>query len=495
MAKKSPKKAKTHLAPNVLIILLDTATADLLSCYGRYKNTTPRFDRLAEEGMRFANAYTSGPWTPPSHASLFSGLPCIANGISHDAINIENHLMYPSKCWRGRFPTLASTLSENGYDTLGVCANSWVGSKSDICWGFDRWIEDIGGGARKIREITGQPPHRHASTTNVLYWMDAHRRDDKPWFCFVNYATPHLMRRPKPQFEKKFVKAKVAPYLKEIGSLNCFEYLWNGILKKKDMPAFIQLYVALAAQVDWEIEEMLTGLEKRGLLDNTVVFLVSDHGDENGEHNLLDHQLCVYNTLIHIPMIAWCPGRIPAGVVVEKNAQMLDIFPTILDLAGLRKVRERLKLPGINLVTELPGHESERLIVSEHGIPRIIVDNMGQGVDPTLSYKYLRRLKCAIKGDWKYIWGSDGSEELYNIRKDPVEQVNLIKRNRAKARELRAELRAWCKSYGKELKLDGMTPRQRLKLAEKLFHHEYDKPKTLKQMAAWRKRRERGWPK
>jgi len=134
LAKKESKKADTHLAPNVLIILLDTATADLLSCYGRYKNSTPRFDRLAAEGMRFANAYTSGPWTPPSHASLFSGLPSIANGISHDAIHFEKRYMYDRSRWRGKFPTMASALAENGYDTVGVCANSWVGSKSDICW-------------------------------------------------------------------------------------------------------------------------------------------------------------------------------------------------------------------------------------------------------------------------------------------------------------------------------------------------------------------------
>jgi len=494
MAKKRMKKRATQLAPNVLIVLLDTATADLLSCYGRYKDTTPRFDRLAAEGVRFANAYTSGPWTPPSHASLFSGLPSIANGISHDAINIENHLMFEKCKWSGKFPTMASTLGANGYDTVGVCANSWVGSKSNICWGFDYWIENIGEGARAIRGRTGRKPHRHASTTNLLYWMDTRRSEARPWFCFVNYATPHLMRKPLPQFQKKFIKGKVPEYLKEIGSGNCFEYLWNGMLKKKDMPAFIKLYVALAAQVDWEIEEMLTGLEQRGLLDNTLVFLVSDHGDENAEHNLLDHQMCVYNTLIHIPMIAWCPGRLPAGLVVEKNAQMLDIFPTVLDMAGLHAVREKLELPGMNLFTEVAHQTDERLIVSEHGVPKIILDNMGQKVDPEVSAPYLRLLKCAIEGNWKYIWGSDGREELYDMAKDPIEQNDLSKRNRAKAKSLKRKLVGWCKSYGKPLKQDGMSDKQRLALAEWLFHHEYDKPATIAYMRKWQKKRAKAWP-
>ncbi|MEW6355261.1 MAG: sulfatase [Planctomycetota bacterium] len=494
MVRKSLKKAETHLAPNFLIVLLDTATADLLSCYGRYKNTTPRFDRLAEEGTRFANAYTSGPWTPPSHAALFSGQPSIYNGITHDAINIENHLMFEKCKWSGKFPTLASTLSQNGYDTVGVCANSWVGSKSNICWGFDYWIENIGAGAQAILKKTGQEPNRHASTTNLLYWMDEKRSEKKPWFCFVNYATPHLKRCPKPEFQKKFVKGRVPQYLHEINSGNCFEYLWNGILKKKDMHTFIMLYVALAAQVDWEIEEMLTGMEQRGLLDNTVVFLVSDHGDENAEHNLLDHQMCVYNTLIHIPMIAWGPGRIPEGMVVENNAQMLDIFPTILDLAGLHPVREKLNLPGMNLMTEAPHRKEERLIVSEHGVPKIIADNAGRGVDPKLFAPYMRQLKCAIEGDWKYIWGSDGRDELYNMRKDPVEQDNLINRNRATAQALKRKLAAWCKSYGKPLKLDGMSDKKRLQLAEWLWRHEYDKPATIAYMRAWAAKRAGQWP-
>jgi len=324
--------------------------------------------------------------------------------------------------------------------------------------------------------------------------MDTRRSPDRPFFSFVNYATPHLKRSPKPQFEKKFIRGKVKPYLKEVSSQNCFEYLWNGILKKRDLPTFIKLYVALAAQVDWEIEEMLSGMEKRGLLDNTIVFLVSDHGDENAEHNLLDHQLCVYNTLIHIPMIAWCPGRIPAGVVVEKNAQMLDVFPTVLDLAGLHGVREKCRLPGVNLVTELPRLEKERLVVSEHGIPKIIVGNMGEAVDSRLAYWYLRRLKCVIEGEWKYIWASDGDEELYNLKEDPGEQDDLIKKRPAKAKSLRAKLRAWCKSWGKELKPDGMTQKQRLALSEKVQRFKHDRGKIDEMASEWRKGRAPNWP-
>ena len=134
-----------------------------------------------------------------------------------------------------------------------------------------------GQGDGMIRKKTGREPDRHASTTNLLYWMDEKRSVEKPWFCFVNYATPHLMRRPKQRFQRTFVKGKVPQYLHEIGSGNCFEYLWNGILKKKDMHKFIMLYVALAAQVDWEVEEMLTGMERRGLLDNTATI-----GTRNG---------------------------------------------------------------------------------------------------------------------------------------------------------------------------------------------------------------------
>jgi len=154
----------------------------------------------------------------------------------------------------------------------------------------------------------------------------------------------------------------------------------------------------------------------------------------------------------------------------------------------------KLKLPGMNLVTEVPAQKEERLIVSEHGVPKIIADNAGKGVDPKLFAPYMRQLKCAIEGKWKYIWGSDGREELYNLEKDPIEQRDLATANRSKAQFLKRKLAAWCRSYGKPLKTDGLSDKKRLELAEWLWNHEYDKPATIAYMRKWAAKRASQWP-
>jgi len=430
--------------PNVLMIMLDTASTDIISCYGKRKGVTPFIDSVARRGVRFQYCFTNGPWTPPSHAALFSGLPSLVNGISHDSINIRTKEMFKKYKWSGKFPTLASLLSENGYQTVGVCANAWVGSKSNMCYGFQRWIDFTGKtkgyGDRYMKKYD-------RSTAAFLQWVDDEYQSNKPYFAYVNYLTTHLRRTPKPQFEKKFVRGKVKPYLKEITSLNCFHYLWNGLLKKEDLPVFIDLYYALAAQVDSEINDLVTELEKRGLLDNTILIILSDHGDENAEHNLLDHQFCVYNTLIHVPLIFSGPG-VPRGRVERKNVQMLDVPVTVLDMVGLRDVRKKSPMEGMNLFTEVPKLKRERVIVSEHGIPRLIVLNMGDDVPPEMSSPYLRRLKAVIYGEWKYIWASDGRDELYNLKKDFGETRNLIDRYPAKAKELYRKLVNWVRAHG-----------------------------------------------
>ena len=148
----------------------------------------------------------------------------------------------------------------------------------------------------------------------------------------------------------------------------------------------------------------------------------------------------------------------------------------------------------MNLMTEVAHQKEERLVVSEHGVPKIIADNGGTEVDPKLFAPHMRQLKCAIEGQWKYIWGSDGREELYNLEKDPVEQNDLARKNRSKAGALKRKLVAWCKSYGKPLKTDGLSDKKRLGLAEWLWQHEYDKPATMAYMRKWAAKRAGQWP-
>ena len=447
-------------SPNVLIILLDTASARFLSCYGCAARTSPRMDQLAAEGVRFAYCYANGPWTPPSHASLFTGLPSIVHQMNHDHLNVRTREMHKRARNYGRFPTLASLLTENGYQTAGFCGNAWVGEKSNICYGFQFWDNLRRPDAGKGSPVKSPAPAFDRSTSATLEWFDSKYHPDQPYFAFVNYITPHLKRNPPLKYQKRFVKGRVPEYLHNISSRNCFAYIWNGWLKPQDIEPFKGLYAALIAQTDDQIASLLGELSKRGLLDNTIVVICADHGDENGEHNLLDHQLCVYNTLIHVPLIIWHPKTIQAGRVEERPVQLSDLAPTILNRVGLGNVRKQQKqMKGLDLLTEVSRQKRPRPIVSEHGVPRLIIRNALPDITPEQYTPYLRRLKCIIYDGWKHIWSSNGRDELYNLIRDHGETKNLISRYPDRAKSLRARLSRWVRSYGEELERDKKTPR------------------------------------
>ncbi|OPZ15723.1 MAG: Choline-sulfatase [candidate division BRC1 bacterium ADurb.BinA364] len=466
----APKAAKSGLEarrpvasakrPNVLIVLLDTASARFLSSYGYPDPTSPLMDRLAAEGTRFAYCYGNGPWTPPAHASLFTGTPSIVHKMNHDHINPQTKKMFDKVRFKAGHPTLANILGANGYQTVGICGNDWVGSKSNMCAGFQTW-DNLRGSAGPAAEAAPKPAKSaNRSAERAFAWADAKYDSAKPFFMFVNYLTPHLRRDPPEKYRRQFVKGRVPKYLHEISSKNCFHYIWNGLLKKEDMPIFNRLYAALIRQTDDQIGELLGGLKKRGMMDDTIVIVCADHGDENGEHNLLDHQLCVYNTLIHVPLIFWHPRLVPAGRVEEKPVQLSDVAPTVLDLVGLKAERKRQpQMEGLNLLTEVPARKSPRPIVAEHGVPRLIIRNALPDVSPEQYERYLRRLKAIVWDGWKYIWSSDGADELYDIGSDPMETTNLIREQPKKAKDLAARLAKWVEAHGETLERDKKRPK------------------------------------
>jgi len=444
--------------PNVLIILLDTASARFLSCYGYPKKSSPFIDKLASEGVRFAHCYSNGAWTPPSHASLFTGLPSIAHKMNHDHINVRTREMFHKVRNRGQIPTLASLLSENGYQTAGFCGNGWVSWKSNINYGFKFWNVLGRSEQKKTRESTPQKV-RGMSNNAAFAWADTRYDSSKPYFAFINYLTPHLKRKPSEKYRKRFVKGTCPAYLHEIASRNCFGYIWNGRLKKEDIPAFEGLYAALICQTDDMIRELVRQFKKRGMMDNTIIVVCADHGDENGEHNLLDHQLCVYNTLIHVPLIVWHSSSIRRPKVEKRPVQLSDVAPTILNMVGLPQVRRKQKqMKGLDLLREVSKHKGSRPIISEHGVPRIIIRNALPDVTLEQYQPYLRRLKSIIYDGWKYIWSSDGADELYNLQRDHAETRNMIDTRPDKAGDLNKRLTRWVRSYGEELKRDERRP-------------------------------------
>jgi len=290
-----------------------------------------------------------------------------------------------------------------------------------------------------------------AQKTNevVMKWIaDAHQKE-APFFLFINYMEAHSRYDPPEEY--------AAPYLPEGMSfaeamkipLRVWDYLagWREI-SDLEFEALLARYDGEISYLDFRIGQLLDYLRDLDILDNTLLIITSDHGENFGEHQLLEHIMCVYDTLVHVPLIIRYPVVAGAGLRVEEQVQLTDLFPTILDIVGINwSGEEQLQGQGLFRDVEQPGSE---FAIAEHAVHRKALNT--PGITPpwnlvTDVHKYARRLKTIRTEEYKYIWASDGKDELYNIREDPGELNNLIQVEPEKAAELKALLKEWLNSF------------------------------------------------
>lgn len=407
-------------APNVLLLVLDTVRALSLSAYGYARPTSPTMAALAARGVRFERAVAPAPWTLPSHASIFTG-------------------RYPHELSAGwstpldrTFPTLAERLTTAGYATAGFAANLHYCSyefgvtrgfgyyrdydvsvnemwrSSALSSAFGLWlVQRLGGYSAPGRLFADRMNER------LLAWFDNERlRDPKrPFFAFVNYYDAHGPYDPPAPFDTMFTGRE--PPTRDSGSRD---------FTKEEVDGLQDAYDASIAYLDQQIGELLTALERRGLLRNTIIIVTSDHGEEFNEHAQMNHGNTLYFPSLHVPLIVTGNG-IPAGVNVAEPVTLRDLAATILNLV---RAPAGAALPGQSLAAHW----------------RSATDSLGGQHSDSLSpiygeVDYARNLPASIpvaQGSMKsvvveghhYILGGDGAEEMYDVRSDPWERKNVF---------------------------------------------------------------------
>ena len=158
----------------------------------------------------------------------------------------------------------------------------------------------------------------------------------------------------------------------------------------------------------------------------------------------MDHVLCVYDTLLHVPLIIRYPECFKAGLRVDRQVRLTDIYPTILDVLAIE--HDSYEIQGCSLLSNREDHWSD-FAIAEHAVWGWWLDKLKRANHKFDVSKYARRLKTIRTEEFKYIWASDGCHELYNIRQDPEELNNLIETNPEKARELGVLLAEWLNSF------------------------------------------------
>lgn len=305
-------RPQTAHRPDIVVITIDTLRADRLGIYGYGPARTPNIDRLAQEGMLFAQATTPMPRTTPALASLLTGLWPHHHGSREVAQAIDKEI-----------PTLASLLQNQGYTTLGASANGAAGPHQNLERGFDHFLD--------YRHLV--PPLADVVTDQSLKLLE-HAQHDKPLFLWVHYIDPHFPYRPPAHWEDqpeashcRALQDELAHDSWKIGEVQRDR---DGIASSV-LAECSTLYDAEIAYTDAAVGNLLAGLEKAGRREGAMVIFTADHGENLGEAKLyFEHGPSVHDASLRVPLIFHGPG-IPSGRD-DQVFRLEDVMPTLLSL-------------------------------------------------------------------------------------------------------------------------------------------------------------------
>ena len=397
--------------PNVILVSLDTLRADRLGIYGPSRDTSPPLAAMARDGVLFRRAFATSNWTLPSHASLFTGQYPWRHGSRHFGLKspIPPHLT-----------TLPEALAERGYATYGFVGGVFVSAQLGFDRGFDRYVD---------------PGYATFSTvpfaTNLRMTLGLlQHHSERPFFLFLHTYQVHMPYKPRAPWNRAFDPDYAGPYRNAFTSGDYAPYRWTDALDAEVVDHIAALYDGGIRQTDDELGILWQVIRESEIADQTCIFVTSDHGDEFMEHgNLFHHNAKVFDELIRVPLVAWCPAHIATGHVVEEPVSLVDVLPTLLELTGSRVPDG---LDGSSLMTALRGEPlpTGRTVYAE-------VD--GSTIEKTGSVTALRtrrhKLVSSTLGGGRVI-------ALYDLEADPGEQSDVAEQHPETVRRLTERLDA-----------------------------------------------------
>lgn len=420
---------------NLLLITVDTLRPDHLSCYGHEGIRTPTIDALAREGVLFSDAVTSIPITLPSHASILTGLYPPTHGIRFNgAYALDDSIS-----------TLAEVLGNQGYTSGAIVGSYALDSEFGLDQGFMTYNDSYPmGNILKYKypelwptlsrlllaqvlakllplDILFSEPQRRAEevTDAALEWLGRHGR--QRFFLWLHYFDPHTPYDPPPDPDQGPPRTSI-PDRSLVTVAPPYRYWWGELGRIEDV---YSRYDGEIEYTDRWLEQVIAQIDRLGVKERTLIVFTADHGECLWEHGQSGHGYSVYDAELKVPLIMSLPGMLPGGVRINSPVELIDLFPTILDLLQIpvpgsiqgKSLLDLIRGKGIDHQVagnraKIPpaiggeAHEVHRLAYSETLWPPAPGD----------------RLKGLRTPEWKFIMSLAGENRLlYHLPSDPHE--------------------------------------------------------------------------
>ena len=423
-------------APDVVLIVLDTVRAENMSAYGYARPTSPVFDQLSTEGALYLDATSPSTWSLASHASLFTGLFPSSHGAhaEHMTLDVES-------------PTLAEALEAAGYDTSCFTSNAFISPALGLTRGFQRmdeaWREGGAGNTfhfafRLLDRLGFGAADKGGAKVVASFerWAEETPGDGPPNFVFLNFIEAHFPYHQLPEeYLERFSQSSRAELTTL--SMELMEAQFGG-----DAPADQQEATRLATDMydggilytDTLLGRIVEALRRRGRLDQTLLIVMSDHGELLGEHGSYGHGSSLYEPGIRVPLLLRYPARVPAGTRVATPVSTVGVYATVLDVIGIEPARA---LHVTSLLGPMAGGPPGGPVLAE----RFSRPQMPAGDDPVQDPTV--RVRTYRAGHMKLVETSGGAERLFDLRADPHETHDLAREQPAELARLQGELDTW----------------------------------------------------
>jgi arylsulfatase A-like enzyme len=391
----------------ILLIVLDTLRADRLGSYGGERPTSPELDAWARSGRVYERALAPSPWTLPSFASLFTGeLPSRHGAGVFEPKDGERALAALDPA----LPTLAEQLSRAGYATTAIVNNPYLDPTFGLARGFGHY-DHVSGDNIRVRRAD-------LMVDVALAWIDA--RGETPFFMVLHLFDVHMNYDPPPAVRGRFTRDHPSRLHLPVAD---FRAIRSGRvpLDAAEISFISAAYDEEILFVDGQLGRLRRGLDERGLLNDLLIVLTSDHGEELFDHDGFEHGHAMWQELLHVPLVFWGPG-VRAGRE-SGPVSLVDLYPTLLEAVGIQTPE---RSAGRSLWSNLLRGDSlpARTLHAES-----VLFGPERKVALRWPYKLVRDVK-------------NPRHRLFDLQDDPGERAGIGKRRRDVARELNTTLRA-----------------------------------------------------